>query len=314
MFVKSTLSVIVTSLSLIVAASVANAQQRLINPNPNPGMGRKMLGVYTQPVQLPGGGNGGGPVILVNPNPGGGRGGQPCRHGLKVTQVVPYSPAKRCGLEFGDIIVMAGNTQTPNENALRNAINTSGRYMTLQVLNVRNGQVVPVNVDFGGGGGGIAPPPGGGGGVTPVPTPAPAPRPVVYKMTVNQVVFKPTTKHDSILDGGDEYTVRWAIFKGEQRFEGNDIRDSESFSDVYANDSKIVTIRPMTLENIRPQDMMYFDHHAVETQGGVGIDAHTLDQADKKTLQAALLVGRNKTLEFNSDDFELTIYYDMVRQ
>ena len=181
--------------AMALAPATAEAQRRMVNPNPGSG---KFLGVNTRLVQLGNhGGGGSGPVRMVVPNPGGGGGSG--SWGAKITRVHMNTPAKRAGLECDDIIVQADNTFIQNENSLRNAIQNSGRYMDLQVINKRNGQIVPVQVDFGyghggggGGGGGI----GGGGGGTPV-----------YQTDVQFGIRKMTWSGIHDVDGSNEFQI-----------------------------------------------------------------------------------------------------------
>lgn len=68
--------------------------------------------------------------------------------GQQVTQVIFGSAAQRAGLEAGDIIVTANGTPVQSQETLRQVIQNSGSRMLLKVINVRNGQLVDIQVNF----------------------------------------------------------------------------------------------------------------------------------------------------------------------
>ena len=68
--------------------------------------------------------------------------------GQQVTQVTSGSAAQRAGLEAGDIIVAANGTPVQSQETLRQVIQNSGSQMFLKVINVRNGRLVDIQVNF----------------------------------------------------------------------------------------------------------------------------------------------------------------------
>ena len=68
--------------------------------------------------------------------------------GQQITQVTFGSAAQRAGLETGDIILTVNGTPVQSQDALRQAIQSSGSQMFLKVVNVRNGQLVDIQVNF----------------------------------------------------------------------------------------------------------------------------------------------------------------------
>ena len=128
----------------------------------------EVIKTFVVPALLPnpgdgGGGSGGG-------SGGGGGGGRPSpspeqpktlgiystmihvsnyrRSGERVDRVSPGSAAARAGLEVGDIIISVNSQGISNANSLRQAIASSDSTMQMQVVNVRDGQVVNVTVRF----------------------------------------------------------------------------------------------------------------------------------------------------------------------
>lgn len=147
-----TLSKIAAVLTCLIAVSTASAQQRIqIAPTPMPApqpTGSYFLGVYTSCVPLPYNNGPMGPVAMnqprvqiapsVTPLP------SPVRYGQRVNSVVPGSPAAQIGLEPGDILVTGNNIPLSSKQSLLRAINSSGGYLQLQVINVRTGQMTPL--------------------------------------------------------------------------------------------------------------------------------------------------------------------------
>ncbi|MFK7768183.1 MAG: PDZ domain-containing protein [Mariniblastus sp.] len=89
--------------------------------------GQKILGVHSLTTQMT---------------------GRNYQWGQQITQVVAGSAAQRAGLEAGDTIVAINGTQVQSEQSLRQAIQASGSLMSVKVINVRNGQLVDVQVSF----------------------------------------------------------------------------------------------------------------------------------------------------------------------
>jgi hypothetical protein len=71
------------------------------------------------------------------------------RVALKVTEVMPGSPAAAAGLEAGDVILEANGAVTTTPEQLANAVRRSGNVLKLTVRNVRTGENVPVTVNLG---------------------------------------------------------------------------------------------------------------------------------------------------------------------
>jgi membrane-associated protease RseP (regulator of RpoE activity) len=93
-----------------------------IPPGPGPGPQPRMIGVFTQPVQV---GN---------------------RMGLQITGVAPGGPAARIGLEPGDIILEADGRPTTTPAQLSAAVRDAGDILRLLIRNVRNGQIQRADV------------------------------------------------------------------------------------------------------------------------------------------------------------------------
>ncbi|WP_165245386.1 PDZ domain-containing protein [Paludisphaera soli] len=91
------------------------------------------------------------------------------RPGLKVTAVLPNSPARKAGFEVGDVLVSAGGDPLPDEASLQKAVDKAGDSLTVVVLDSRTGNDVPVEVPLG--------PPSAGPKPAPSPTPTPTPSP-----------------------------------------------------------------------------------------------------------------------------------------
>lgn len=99
-------------------------------PNPYPGSGQqppKMLGVHTITIQT---------------------GWQTYMMGQQITQVAQGGAAQKAGLETGDIIVAVNGNPVQNQQVLKQSIQNSGSQMWLKVVNVRNGQLVDIQVNF----------------------------------------------------------------------------------------------------------------------------------------------------------------------
>ncbi len=125
----------------------------------------EVIKTFVVPAVLPNPGDGGG-----GSGGGGGGGGRPSpspeqpktlgiystmihvsnyrRSGERVDRVSPGSAAARAGLEVGDIIISVNSQGISSANSLRQAIASSGSTMQMQVVNVRDGQVVNVTVRF----------------------------------------------------------------------------------------------------------------------------------------------------------------------
>lgn len=73
------------------------------------------------------------------------------RTALKVTRVEEGSPAKKAGIEPGDIIVAANGAPITGPEQLGNALRKSGSKLTLMVRDSRTGREVPVDINIGGG-------------------------------------------------------------------------------------------------------------------------------------------------------------------
>lgn len=141
----ATLVLVVTGSTAAVASA---GQTRVV-----PGFERpKTLGVHATFIRLDGLSR---PQLRTNLlPPEGDEFGYP--YGERIDSVNFQSPAHRAGLERGDIIVATvkrtchGEVYVPihSRRSLRNAINSSGRRLKLIVMNVRNGDFVPVTVRF----------------------------------------------------------------------------------------------------------------------------------------------------------------------
>jgi S1-C subfamily serine protease len=68
---------------------------------------------------------------------------------LRVTQVIPGSPAARAGIEVGDVIFAANDTVTITPDLLDQAVAKSGAVMKLNMLNARTNRKVEVEVPLG---------------------------------------------------------------------------------------------------------------------------------------------------------------------
>jgi PDZ domain len=70
--------------------------------------------------------------------------------GLQVTEVTPGGPARRAGLEPGDLILEADHVPTRTLADLTDQIARAGSTLHLLIRNVRTGQIQPLEVDLGG--------------------------------------------------------------------------------------------------------------------------------------------------------------------
>ena len=84
-------------------------------------------------------------VMLVPVAPGNRAGA-----GLQVTEVTPGSPARRAGLEPGDLILEADNVATRTPADMIAQVARAGGKLHLLIRNFRSGQVQPLDVDLGG--------------------------------------------------------------------------------------------------------------------------------------------------------------------
>jgi hypothetical protein len=109
-------------------AAAAGARRPAPAPSPAPAEGEvkpRVLGVVADPVSV----------------------GE--RVALKVTEVMPGSPAQAAGIESGDVILEANGAATTTPEQLAAAVRRSGNVLKLTVRNVRTGESVPVNVNLG---------------------------------------------------------------------------------------------------------------------------------------------------------------------
>ncbi len=83
------------------------------------------------------------------------------RRGLKVTAVIPDSPAARAGLESGDIVVAVGGRPVESKDELAVAYKQTDGNLRVTVRNVRTGE--DVDVEVGSGQPPVVAPPGRGG-------------------------------------------------------------------------------------------------------------------------------------------------------
>ncbi|MBV9124202.1 MAG: PDZ domain-containing protein [Planctomycetes bacterium] len=62
--------------------------------------------------------------------------------GVKITEVVPGSPAQRAGFEVGDIILSINGNAIASEQEYSDAVDNSGPVMRVDVINRKNQQVL----------------------------------------------------------------------------------------------------------------------------------------------------------------------------
>jgi len=72
------------------------------------------------------------------------------RAGLQVTEVTPGGPARRAGLEPGDVILEADNVPTRSMADMTAQVARAGGKLHLVIRNVRNGQLQTLDVDLSG--------------------------------------------------------------------------------------------------------------------------------------------------------------------
>ena len=70
------------------------------------------------------------------------------RAGLQVTEVTPGGPARRAGLEPGDVILEADKVPTRTLADMTAQLARAGGKLHLMIRNVRNGQLQPLDVDL----------------------------------------------------------------------------------------------------------------------------------------------------------------------
>jgi len=70
------------------------------------------------------------------------------KHGMRVQNVQPHSPASRSGLEAGDIILRVNGRPVSSHSSFQSSIQQSQGFLRMDVKNWRNGQVVAVNVQL----------------------------------------------------------------------------------------------------------------------------------------------------------------------
>jgi S1-C subfamily serine protease len=141
--------------------------------------------------------------------------------GLQVTEVTPDTPAGKAGLEVGDVIVTANGKPTTSSEELASALRSSGPKLQLEVVNVQNGKVTPVEVALGGMTGRPSPIPSPTTPTTPTQPGATAPAGglgVTTEQTVQQLV--PALKVTAVQSGSP--AERAGLEVGDVIFAAND--------------------------------------------------------------------------------------------
>lgn len=79
-------------------------------------------------------------------------------YGQMIVGIAPDSAAYHAGLEVGDVIIDANGIPMDSGQNLVQAVQSSGGYLEMKVLDVNSNQIVWVVADFGGGGGQVGGP------------------------------------------------------------------------------------------------------------------------------------------------------------
>lgn len=128
-----------------------------------------------------------------------------------------------------------------------------------------------------------------------------------YDLVVTVKTFTSLKKWDSLLDGTDEFSIGWDVTVDGQRFAA-----SVSRSGLKKNSSVSIN-RSAVLRDVKPGARIRFATSAKELQGGLGIDAHTLDRMPSQTRKVPTVAGTS-TVTMENSHYRVGITYRLIKR